>query len=664
MDWYPWGPEALQKATELDMPILVSIGYSACHWCHVMERESFEDPQVAEYMNAHFINIKIDREERPDLDHIYMDALQAMSGSGGWPLNVFLTPAGRPFYGGTYFPPKRAFNRASWMEVLQSIKGAYAGRRRDIDAQAQNLVDHLKANNDLARRASPTAPGFSPERLSEIRDKIMQSADRELGGFGHAPKFPQTFLLQYLLRDYHIGGAESACRQVCLSLDKMIQGGIYDQIGGGFARYSTDSNWLLPHFEKMLYDNALLVTLISEAYQLTGRPQYRQAIEETMTFVQREMQDRGGGFYAALDADSEGREGEFYIWHKNDIDSLLGGETELFCAYYGVSAEGNWEGSNILQIPTPAAEFAKENGVDLADLQARLASCRQILLQARGRRTRPGLDDKVLLGWNALMITASCKAYAALGTESYRQLAISAMDYILRFTRAAEGEAALYYHSLQKGVAKIGAFLDDYAFLVAALIDLQEVSGDTNYLLKAKEICEWLIIHFGEQDGPYFYFTHSSQRDLILRKLEIYDGATPSGNAVMASNLHYLSIVFNRPEWKERAVAACTGIAALIEAHPGSFALWATVVQALTYGLYEVVIIEKPQAGKSKAFLQHFIPFRVFQSATSQNDSFPLLRQKAGGERPLIYLCRDYSCQTPVHEIDEIIPLLETVQKF
>ena len=341
VDWYPWGPEALEKAKAENKPILVSIGYAACHWCHVMERESFENEATAEIMNTHFVNIKIDREERPDLDHIYMDAVQAMTGSGGWPLNVFLTPDTKPFYGGTYFPPEKAFNRASWTETLYGVIQAFRERRHEIDAQADNLTEHLlKANSFGIQPPEEAETLFQPEKLQDCFAQYMKTADRQWGGFGKAPKFPQTFSIQFLLRHHHFTGEPVALEQALLSLDKMIDGGIYDQAGGGFARYSTDAEWLAPHFEKMLYDNALLISVLSEAYQLTGKTRYREVIEETLTFIEREMSHPEGGFYSALDADSEGVEGKFYTWSIEEIQALLGEDAEAFCAYYDITKAG------------------------------------------------------------------------------------------------------------------------------------------------------------------------------------------------------------------------------------------------------------------------------------------------------------------------------------
>lgn len=662
VDWYPWGEEALEKAKLEDKPILVSIGYSACHWCHVMEKESFEDESVAGMMNAHFVNIKIDREERPDLDHIYMDAVQAMTGSGGWPLNVFLTPDAKPFYGGTYFPPRRLYNRPSWKEILSSIHEAYKDKKAEIKSQADNLTNHLLSSNSFSQLINgdqETDDPFTAEKLTSMRDQIMKTADPEEGGFGSAPKFPQTFTIQFLLREYYRHGHKEAIEQACLSLDKMIRGGIYDQVGGGFARYSTDRQWLVPHFEKMLYDQALLIVVLSEAYQLTRLDHYKQAITQSIEFIERELLSPEGGFYSALDADSEGVEGRFYVWDLTEVEEVLGDEAPLFCAFYDISASGNWEGRNILNMAKTLQVFANEQGKLVEELGPLLEAGRRKLLERRAKRVRPMLDDKILLGWNSMMILACCKAYAALGIESLRELATRNLEFIWKHFK---GEGINYFHhSYKQGEARIPAFLDDYACLMAALIQLQEITGNSDYLLKARDILEWTIENFRDEVSGYFYFTHKDQEDAIIRKIEIYDGAVPSGNSMMASNLHYLSIVFNKPEWKLMAINNIRGILETLVRYPGSFGVWATQVQALAYGMNEIVITGKSPENIFKEFLRNFIPFRVFQSATSQNKYFPLLQDKPTAEHTLIFLCRDYSCQVPVTEIHELIPLLETV---
>ncbi len=654
VDWYPWGEEALHLARREGKPILVSIGYAACHWCHVMERESFEDADTARFMNEHFVNIKIDREERPDLDHIYMDAVQAIAGSGGWPLNVFLTSDGRPFYGGTYFPPRSVYNRPSWKEVLAGVARSYRERKEEIEEQAGNLTRHVAGAGSFGiGDISPGGDAFSAEILKQIRDQLLATADRQEGGFGGAPKFPQTFSIRYLLHYYYFTRDTDALDQACLSLDKMIAGGIFDQLGGGFARYSTDKEWLVPHFEKMLYDNALLVMVLSEAFQLTGKPAYKEAIELTLSFIDKELSDGQGGFYSALDADSEGVEGKYYVWDKAEINSLLGVDSALFCAHYGVTDEGNWEGKNIL---IRAMEVPGD-----PELAGRLEAARTRLLEYRGQRIRPALDDKVLLGWNALMNIACSKAYAAIGKEEYRDRAKANMHFLR--TRL-KGEGIHYYYHSYKETARIPAFLDDYAFLIAALLELQEITGDGSYLLEAREVLREVMEHFDEEGTGFFYFTHDRQEDLILRKKEIYDGATPSGNSVMAFNLLYLSMLFDEPALGDRSRQMAEAVRRVVVGYPGSFGIWATLYQALTYTIPEIAITARRPENARKEFLRQFIPYRVFQSSSQENTHFPLLRDKPAGEVPRFWLCENYSCQLPVNELSALIRLLENVNKI
>ncbi len=655
VDWYPWGEEALQKARQENKPILVSIGYAACHWCHVMEKESFENDAVAGIMNLHFINIKIDREERPDLDHIYMDAVQTMTGSGGWPLNVFLTPAAKPFYGGTYFPPQRAYNRASWTETLQAIITAYTERQHEIISQAENLTAHLLQANNFGLNAATADNPFNKENTTTIFHNLMKNADKEEGGFGKAPKFPQTFSIQYLLCYYHFYKDETALQQACLSLDKMMDGGIYDQLGGGFARYSTDNEWLAPHFEKMLYDNALLVTVLSEAYQLTHNKRYSNTIRQTINFIEREMLSAENGFYSALDADSEGEEGKFYVWDKTEIETLLGKDAALFCSYYGVSEKGNWEKKNILHVPVATAVFLTENNIDSESFEGKLEEWSKQLLLYRSKRVRPQLDDKILLGWNALMNTAYSKAFAATGEERYRTMAVQHMHFLLQ--KFADGES--FFHTYKNGIAKHLAFLDDYAFLIQALIHLQEITANPEWLLKAQTITERVIAGFEEENGAFFYFTDKDQADVIIRKKEVYDSATPSGNSIMAGNLYYLSHVFDNNDWKKRADEMMLSLSSLIIRYPGSFGVAANNFLINERGLKELVITGKNFNDVHFDILHNFMPNRILQIAAVPNEWFPLLKGKQYNNPPLIYLCENYVCNPPVNNLSGLVQQLE-----
>lgn len=662
VNWFPWGDEALEKAKEENKPILVSIGYAACHWCHVMERESFENEATAKVMNDNFINIKIDREERPDLDHIYMDAVQAMTGSGGWPLNVFLTPEGKPFYGGTYFPPQKAYNRPSWLETLYGVAQAFRERRHEINAQAENLTEHLLKSNTFGQQQPSGADEiFAADKTKEVFQHIMKSADRQWGGFGKAPKFPQTFSIQFLLRYSQLSKNDEALSQALLSLDKMIEGGIYDQVGGGFARYSTDTEWLAPHFEKMLYDNALLVSVLSEAYQLNRKEEYKAVIEQTMGFLKRELLHHSSGFYAALDADSEGVEGKFYVWNLIELQDILGDDAKVFCEYYDVTSTGNWEHTNILWVRKPLEKFAAEKNIELATLKATLENGREKLLEARGKRVRPLLDDKIILGWNALMNTACSKAFGATGNEIYRQLAADNMQFIL--SNLADKISPGFHHTWKNGIAKFPAFLDDYAFLIQALLHLQEITGETKWIIKAKEITEFVIENFSEEKTPFFFYTPAGQQDVIIRKKEVYDGAVPSGNSVMAYNLYHLSILCDKREWGKRSLDMILSLNTAIIRYPTSFGNWACLLQEIIDGTSEIAVVGKNLYNLHTEILQQYIPHRVLMTSEKGDNNFPLLTGKMTADKPTIYLCRSYTCLNPVFSAKELISLIDKGQK-
>ena len=651
VNWYPWGNEALQIAREENKPILVSIGYAACHWCHVMERESFEDPATAELMNRFFVNIKIDREERPDLDHIYMDAVQAITGSGGWPLNVFLTPDCRPFYGGTYFPPKPAFNRPSWREVLIQIHQLFQQKQADILQQANQLMQHLQNANTFGTAAPISAAIFSAETQQTIAEQIVKQADTEWGGFGNAPKFPQTFSLRYLLRHFHFTRYQPALDQVVLSLDKMIQGGIYDQAGGGFARYSTDIRWQIPHFEKMLYDNALLAIVLAETYQVTGLQRYARVLEETLQFVVTELGNGEHGYCSALDADSEGVEGKYYTWSYTEIMELLGSDADWFTEYFQITEAGNWEEVNILWSLQSREQFSASKGWDEVEAQQRFSDCLQKLMKARSKRIRPLLDDKVLLGWNALMNRAFSAAFAATGKEAYRKLAIENMQFMEQAFAQPDGS---WHHTYKNGESKIPAFLDDYAALIQAYIYLQEITGEADYLNKALQITEWVLDNFQEESTGFFYFTGKTQTDVVIRKKEVYDGAVPSGNAIMAANLQYLSILFDLPARREQCRMLLQSMASSITRYPGSFGVWAAVLQNEAWGIQEWAVLGKAAKDSLPALLKKFVPNKILQVTETNLLKFPLLSGKIVPEEEgklLIYRCKDYQCEKPESDL-------------
>jgi len=655
VDWYPWGEVALQKAVAEDKPILLSIGYAACHWCHVMERESFEDPATAELMNRFFVNIKIDREERPDLDHIYMDAVQAISGSGGWPLNVFLTPNLKPFYGGTYYPPRPAFNRPSWKEVLINMHQAYRQNREEVILQSDRLTEHLQTANLFGKQPVSVQGLFHPSTLATIAEQLLKQADTQWGGFGNAPKFPQTFSLRALLRQYHFTGDRAALAHVELSLDKMIAGGIYDQVGGGFSRYSTDIQWKAPHFEKMLYDNALLVILLAETFQVTDNKRYLNILEETLDFVERELGEGNGLYYSALDADSEGVEGKFYTWTIEDINELLGENAVWFNEFYQVVPEGNWEGVNILWEKTDRETLARTQNWSNKEADTKLAKCKKILMERRATRVRPLLDDKILLGWNALMNLAFSAAYAASGKEEYRQRAILNMEELFSLFSQPDGSL---HHTGKNGKSRIPAFLDDYALVIQALIRLQEITGESHYLLKARTLTEWVIQFFSEEETDFFYYTPSHQTDVVVRKKEVYDGAVPSGNAIMTQNLQYLSIVFDLPRWREQSQSLLASMGSSLIRYPGSFGVWVMALQHEIIGWQEWVITGQKASRFLPELARKFVPNKICQVMETNLLKFPLLTGKKIPDDPaevLFFQCKDYQCNEPVTSCEEFL---------
>lgn len=655
VDWYAWKPEALARARAEDKPVLVSIGYSTCHWCHVMERESFENEEVAAFMNEHFVCIKVDREERPDVDAIYMEACQIISNSGGWPLNCFLTPDGRAFYAGTYFPPRPALNRPSWLDVLRHMAMLWTEKRALVEEQADRLLEHIRRNDGVLVHkigvdAGPESP-FTPVLLENIYTQMRERFDWVEGGFGGAPKFPSTMAIQYLLNYHWFTGNPEALEHARLSLDKMIAGGIYDQLGGGFARYATDREWLAPHFEKMLYDNALLVTVLAEAYKLTGNELYRETIEETLAYVQRDLTHPDGGFYSAEDADSEGEEGKFYVWRKAEIEEALGDDAALFCAFYDVSEAGNWEHVNILHSQQTYEAFAATQGMDVKTLKINLRAGREKLLARRSRRVRPGLDDKILLDWNALMASAYAAAYTALGHAEYREAAVRSVDFLLEKMAQPSGDGLL--HTWKNGVAQYRAFLDDYALLTAALIDVYQITFDQRYLEQAGKYADYVLRYFSDSESGLFFFTEENQDDVVLRKKDLYDNATPSGNSTMAHNLQRLGILLDRRDWRERATQMLLALRDTVARHPLSFERWAGAMGNEVHPLYEIAVIGDNAKEKAVALQQIFLPNKVVAASNQSTDALPLLAGKTGAPDTLIYVCRDFVCQQPIRTFDE-----------
>jgi uncharacterized protein len=647
VNWYPWGNEALELAKKENKPILVSIGYAACHWCHVMEHESFENEATAALMNAHFINIKIDREERPDIDQIYMDAVQAMTGSGGWPLNVFLTPELKPFYGGTYFPPTQAYNRASWNDVLQSIHNAWITRSNELIAQGDEMLAHLqKTNNFLQFKQEENVA--TAENLILINSNLLKNADTLHGGFGNAPKFPQFGIINYLLQHFYFFGNENALKQGNLSLQKMIHGGIYDQLAGGLARYSTDAVWLAPHFEKMLYDNALFIQTLSKAFLITQNQFYLETIQETIHFLQTDMQSEEHLFYAALDADSEGVEGKYYCWTLPEItDALNEKEAAIFCEFYDVTAIGNFTEphhnitTNILHKNLSVKEFAVNKMMDEVTINTLLNSAKNKLITLRKKRIPPSTDDKCILGWNALMNKALVNAYQASLNTEYLEMAEQNMNAMLHHFLVWKNDTELenVLHTFKNGKAIIDAFLDDLAYLADALLSIYQVTFYEKYKATLLALINYLEMQFADLESTFYFYTKQNQPDIILRKKEVFDNATPSGNAIMANVLMDASILLINPIWHTKAENMVQNIAKGMLKFPSSFALWGMALQKIFFGINEISCnnSSKNQLTQNK----QFIPNTVIKTVKMEEfDGF--------------MLCNKFTCQKPVLQFSNL----------
>ena len=647
VDWYPWGEEAFEKAKSENKPILVSIGYSTCHWCHVMEKESFENEEVAAFMNTYFINIKVDREERPDVDSIYMEAVQMISGGhGGWPLNCFLLPDKRPFYGGTYFPPRQAHGRTSWMMLLNNIQHAFNNRPDEVLAQANKLMNYIAdADNYFLTSIDNADKNILAVDIDNCFNALSNNFDETAGGFGHAPKFPSTMSLRFCLNYYHFCKSEMAMEHLQLSLDAMIYGGIYDQLGGGFSRYTVDKNWLVPHFEKMLYDNALLLGLLADTYKLTKKALYKETAEETREWLSKEMTSPEGAFYSALDADSEGIEGKFYVWSKTEIDEILDVDSSLFCSFYDVSESGNWEHSNILNRPQSFAGFASKNGLDEVDLKLKMKKCRSKLLSERAKRIRPGLDDKILLAWNALMCTATCKAFEAFGKDSFKQIALKNIDFLCE--KFIQSDATIL-HDYKNGKAKTNGFLDDYAFFIEALISVYEISFDKKYLKIALKLSELVISEFYDTTDGLFFYSSKNQQDLIVRKKDLYDNAMPSGNSTMIGNLRTLGLLFNKADFLEIAENSLQLMKKSLLKYPQSFALWANHLFPYCYPAKEIAIVGPDYLIFALELKQYYLPYCVFAATEVQEDDICLLEGRSTKNTTTeIFVCSNYSCKLP-----------------
>lgn len=648
VDWYPWGDEAFEWAKKADRPVLVSIGYAACHWCHVMERESFEEEAVAEIMNSNFVCIKVDREEHPDVDHLYMDALQSISGQGGWPLNMFVTPDRKPFYGGTYFPPRPVYGRASWKDVLQAVAQSWKTQKAEILRQSEQLTLHLKHASTINAGDAVVLDKSFPEKIAA---NLLRDADTTFGGFGSAPKFPATQALQYLLEHAHFSGNEAALQHALFTLDSMIAGGIYDQIGGGFSRYATDKEWLVPHFEKMLYDNALLISVLCDAYRITQSSHYKEVIEDTIEFCNRELRDDTGLYYSALDADSEGIEGKYYTWTYSEWQEVFPDTHPAITAYFGVLEGGNWEGTNILHRAKDEETIKKEWTLSQDAWQQLLSTHRQQLFEQRQKRIRPATDDKMLLSWNALMNRALTDAAIALNNDDYLQQALAHMEAMLNHFVKADKRLL---HVYKNGGAKIEGKLEDYACLTYALIHLAGGSGKVAYLNQVEDFIRHSITDFSDEQDCYFYFSAKQQQDIIVRKTEVYDGAIPSANALMMQILWDAGNLLERSDWTERSYKMMQGMAATVLRYPLSFGRWAVFIQQYINGIRQLVIAGGDAAEQSKLWQRNYYP-HVRSYFITAPEAIAMFNGKYQEGSINFYLCTGMSCGLPEQHIDAVL---------
>ena len=649
VNWQPWSEDALEQAQRENKLMVVSIGYAACHWCHVMEHESFEDSAVATLMNEHFVSIKVDREERPDVDQVYMEAAQLMTGRGGWPLNAITLPDGRPVFAGTYFP------KDQWISVLRQVQESYERTPERLEKIATEVTEGIRSTEAFV---PPTdAPAYEAALLDELYRAWKPKLDTERGGNRGAPKFPMPINGQFMMQYAYYTQNPEAYAWVETTLEQMARGGIYDHLGGGFARYATDAAWRVPHFEKMLYDNAQLVSLYSQAYRVDQNPLYRRVVYETLDFVAREMTSDEGAFYSSLDADSEGEEGKFYVWTADEVNQVLGNEAALFSDYYNITPPGNWEeGKNILYVDESDSAFAARQGMLVADLRQRLQQNRQSLLKTRRERVRPGLDDKSLTAWNALMLNGYVDAYRTFGEPQFLEAALKNARFLQEKVIGQRGAMTRNYKA---GTATIDAFLDDYAQTIAAFINLYQATFDASWLASAQTLQQYALDHFYDEASGLFFYTSNDHPELIARKKEISDNVIPASNSVMANNLYQLGLLLYEDAYAEKARTMLTQVTENLRAYPEYYANWASLLAQMIYPLYEVAIVGDAYATQRTALDQHYLPNALLLGGDDA-DGLALLEDKLIPGQTTIYVCERGLCKLPVTEaaraVQQIVP--------
>lgn len=644
VNWYPWGEAALEKAKKENKLIIISIGYSACHWCHVMMHENFEDTTVARLMNENYISIKVDREERPDIDQIYMNAVQLLTGSGGWPLNVIALPDGRPIFGGTYF------SKENWLKVLKLVSDYSKENPDKTEEQAEALTRVVKSSELIVVPVEKKAA--TENDLNTIYHNWKGSFDQSNGGYRGAPKFPLPAGYQFLLHYYYKTGEQPALDAVITTLDKMADGGIYDQIGGGFSRYSTDTYWRVPHFEKMLYDNAQLVSLYSNAYQLTKEPRYKNIVFEILDFVERELTSKEGGFYSSIDADSEGEEGKYYVWTKEEIIKILGNDAGIVSDYFSISDNGNWEkGKNILYKSLAGNKIAEKYKITETELAEKISSAKEVMFRERSKRVHPATDDKILTGWNALMLKGYSDAYKVFGDEKFLNAALKNAGFILQRMRPSEGNL---FRNYKNGKASINAFLDDYAFTIDAFISLYQNTFDDKWLNEAQNLTDFTLKHFYDSVSGMFYYTSDLDPALIARKMEVTDNVIPSANSAMARDLFILGKYFSMDEYINKSEKMATNVKNNALTGGSNYANWDILLEWIINQPYEVAIVGENYQTLLKEFNNYYLPV-VFFYGGKDDKSSSLLENKLIPGQTTIYVCQNKTCRFPVKEVEKAL---------
>ncbi|MCG8340246.1 MAG: thioredoxin domain-containing protein [Cytophagales bacterium] len=650
--WYPWGEEALAKAKAEDKPILLSIGYATCHWCHVMAHETFEEEAIAAIMNKHFVCIKVDREERPDVDQLYMEAIQAMGLAGGWPLNVFLMPDQQPFYGGTYFPPM------GWKKMIEAIGKAFQKHNVRLKESATQFTKVLRESATQKHGLETASPTSTIKAVEQQFDKLYERLDHEKGGMAGAPKFPMPSIGVFLLHYYHYAQDKRALAQLNLTLEKMAYGGIYDQLGGGFARYATDDAWRVPHFEKMLYDNGQLLSLYAEAYLITQKELYKHVVYETIAFIEREMMDATGGGYSALDADSEGTEGKFYVWTKKEIENSLGEDAPLLMRYFNVIEQGNWEnGTNILYRSHGNDALASHS--KRSREATKIQRIQQRLLEERAKRVRPSIDDKILTSWNGIMLKGLVDAYHVFGEERFLALALKNIRFIKENLIAGDS----LWHSYKNGQRKIMGYLEDYAWVIQALIAFYQTTFEASWLSTANALVQYTMDNFYDQEESLFYFIDKNAAPLIARKKEIFDNVIPSSNSVMAHNLFSLGLLLDNTQYSSVAKKMLGKMVKLVNTTPQHLAHWASLYTLQLKPMAIIAIVGPQYKAWGREIRQHYYPGKVLVGAAKESGLPWLAEKEATDGETTIYVCYNKTCQLPVHSVAAALEQLELIQR-